>query len=98
MKAGGDDKPAARAHRRSADSTGWIDMLGIVSASQALSSETDIDGLHARVTEILGAMTGATGVHLLRWRDEQQDWLSPADRDGQQALPMSVLRHVRCWR
>ncbi|MDT5235993.1 MAG: hypothetical protein QOF47_1980, partial [Mycobacterium sp.] len=55
------DQLAERAHRRSTVTTGMIDMLGIVSASQALSSETDIDGLQARVAETLRAMTGATG-------------------------------------
>ncbi|HEX4559887.1 MAG TPA: GAF domain-containing protein [Mycobacterium sp.] len=95
MTAGGDDKLAAPAHRRSTDSTGLIDMLGIVSASQALSSETDIDGLHARVTEVLSAMTGATGVHLVLWSDEQRDWLSAAGSRSERALPMSVLRYVQ---
>src|ERR1700676_184496 len=45
---------ATSADRRSTVTTGMIDMLGIVSASQALSSETDIDGLQARVAEVLG--------------------------------------------
>ncbi len=101
----GDDQLAERAHRRSAVTTGMIDMLGIVSASQALSSETDIDGLQARVAEVLSAMTGATGVHLLLWSDDQRDWLPPAPGDAdavavdgldpERALPMSVLRYVQ---
>jgi signal transduction histidine kinase len=100
-----DDRLAELAHRRSTVTTGMIDMLGIVSASQALSSETDIDGLEARVAEVLSAMTGATGVHLLLWSDDQQDWLRPApaaadavEADGtdpERALPMSVLRYVQ---
>ena len=59
---------AAAAHRntRSPDdslgsgsvSTGTIDLMGILSTSQALSSETSIAGLHARVAQVLGAMTG----------------------------------------
>jgi signal transduction histidine kinase len=91
--------------RRSTVTTGMIDMLGIVSASQALSSETDIDGLQARVAQVLGAMTGATGVHLLLWSDDQQDWLRPAPAaddavaadgtDPERGLPMSVLRYVQ---
>jgi signal transduction histidine kinase len=100
-----DDQFAERAHRRSTVTTGMIDMLGIVSASQALSSETDIDGLQARVAETLRAMTGATGVRLLLWSDDQQDWLRPAPGDAdavavdgtdpERALPMSVLRYVQ---
>src|SRR5206468_6902914 len=60
--------------------------------------------LHARVVEVLGAMTGATRVHLLLRGDEQQGWLLPA-ADGrgsipvsgtglEPAVPMSVLRYV----
>ena len=36
-------------HRRAAVAAGTVDLLGILSASQALSSETSIDRLHARV-------------------------------------------------
>ena len=70
--------PLIRAGSASAVTTGTIDLLGILSASQALSSETSIDRLHARVVEVLGAMTGATGVHLLLWSDDRHDWLLPA--------------------
>jgi hypothetical protein len=49
-----------------------------VSASQALSSETSVDRLHARVVEVLSAMTGATGVHLLLWSEDRHHWLLPA--------------------
>ena len=78
-----------------------IDLLGIVSASQALSSETSISRLHARVVEVLSAMTGATGVHLLLWNEDRHGWLLPAaDGDGgtvpvSGAVPMSVLRYVQ---
>ncbi|HEY2489699.1 MAG TPA: hypothetical protein VGI37_09345, partial [Streptosporangiaceae bacterium] len=52
---GGHDasQPADIPHRRSAVTTGTVDLLGIVSASQALSSETSIDRLHARVVQVL---------------------------------------------
>ena len=76
----GDDEPVDRPRHRSTVTTGTIDLLGILAASQALSSETSIERLHARVVEVLGAMTGATGVHLLLWSDERQDWLLPAPR------------------
>ncbi|WP_346275587.1 AAA family ATPase, partial [Pseudonocardia sp.] len=94
--------------RRPLVTTGTIDLLGILSASQALSSETSIERLHARVAEVVGAMTGATGVHLLLWSDDRQDWLLPAaDRNGEpvpvsgghdHAVPMSVLRYVQRMR
>ena len=75
-----------------------------MSASQALSSETSIDRLHARVAQVLGAMTGATGVHLLLWSEDRHDWLLPAPGGGtapvsgtghETAVPMSVLRYAQ---
>ena len=62
--------------------------------------------LHARVVQVLSAMTGATGVHLLLWDDDRHGWLRPApDGDGgtvpdggtgrEAAAPMSVLRYVQ---
>jgi signal transduction histidine kinase len=72
--------------------TGTIDLLGILAASQALSSETSIERLHARVSEVLGAMAGATAVHLLLWSDEHQDWLMPG---SDRPVPMSVPRYLQ---
>ena len=96
-------QPDDLSHRGGVVTTGTIDLLGIVSASQALSSETSIGRLHATVAEVLGAMTGATGVQLLPWDEDRQDWLPvpdgssrvPAGGDDQQsAAPMSVLRYA----
>ncbi len=90
--------------RRAAVAAGTVDLLGILSASQALSSETSIDRLHARVGQVLSAMTGATGVRLLLWDEYRQDWLLPAPGGGavpasgpgrEGAAPMSVLRYVQ---
>ncbi|GAA3049896.1 AAA family ATPase [Pseudonocardia yunnanensis] len=84
--------------------TGTLDLLGILSASQALSSETTIDRLHARVVEVLSEMTGATGVQLLLWNTERNDWLLPTpDSKTSQVTgtteehlaPLSVLRYVQ---
>ena len=84
--------------------TGTIDLLGILSASQAMSSETTIEGLHARVVEVLAAMTGATAVQLMVWSDERQDWLLPEEPGGtvtlsarghDRAVPISVLRYAQ---
>ena len=91
-------------HRRAAVTAGTVDLLGILSASQALSSETSIGRLHARVVQVLSAMTGATGVRLLLWDADRQDWLLPAPGGGtvpasdtgqEGAVPMSVLRYVQ---
>jgi signal transduction histidine kinase len=92
--------------RRSTVPAGTVDLLGIVSASQALSSETSIDRLHARVVEVLSAMTGATVVRLLLWSEDRHGWLMPATHgDGgtvpligtghERAVPMSVLRYAQ---
>jgi signal transduction histidine kinase len=89
-----DDRLADQSRRGLTVTTGVIDMQGILSASQALSSETDIDGLHARVAEVLSAMTGATGVRLLLWSEDRQTWLAPAAGVGD-AAPMSVVRYVQ---
>jgi hypothetical protein len=56
------------------------------------------------VVEVLSAMTGATGVQLLLWSDDRQDWLLPAPGGGaapisgsgqERAVPPSVLRYAQ---
>jgi len=99
------EHPADLLDRRPTITTGTIDLLGIVSASQVLSSETSIQGLHSRVVEVLSALSGATDVHLLLWSENQQDWLLPAPGGGvvapvsgtghESTVPMSVLRYVQ---
>ena len=98
--------PSDRSEHRAYVTTGTIDLLGILSASQALSSETSIERLRSRVIETLGAMTGATGVHLVVWSEDQHDWPAPApDSAGttvlaggtehDTAVPMTVLRYAQ---
>ena len=104
--AGDDGQSGDLPRDRAVVTTGTIDLLGIVSASQALSSETSIGRLHARVVEVLSAMTGATGVHLLLWSEDRHGWLLPAPDAGggtvpvsgtgqESAAPTSVLRYAR---
>jgi len=92
------------AHRASI-MTGAIDLLGILAASQALSSETSLDGLRQRVVDVLSAMTGATGVQLLLWDASTGTWYVPAataesvaislDEAVQRRLvPVSAVRYV----
>ncbi|HTQ67797.1 MAG TPA: AAA family ATPase [Solirubrobacteraceae bacterium] len=106
MAAAPGNQPADLPQGRSTVTTGTIDLLGILSASQAVSSETSIDRLHARVVQVLTEMTGATGVHVLLWDDDGQHWLLPApDSAGgtapiteaghEHAAPMSVLRYAQ---
>ena len=100
----GAEQPGDLPQGRATVTTGTVDLLGIVSASQALSSETSIERLHARVVGVLSAMTGATGVNLLLWDEDGQDWLLPASDSGAVAVggtgqervaPISVLRYVQ---
>ena len=86
-------------------STGTIDLLAILSASQALSSETSIEGLHARVVDVLAAMTGATAVQLvlvgrgppsLVAARTRRDVRAPVGSAGSHHdVPMSVLRYAQ---
>jgi predicted ATPase/signal transduction histidine kinase len=98
------DAPTEVPRSRTGVTTGTLDLLGILSASQALSAQTSIERLHARVVEVLGAMTGATGVHLLLYSEDRHDWLRPSPAGGAtpisgtghpHELPMSVLRYVQ---
>ncbi|MFC4041526.1 AAA family ATPase [Dactylosporangium siamense] len=102
----GTAQPDDALYQRAAVTAGTLDLLGILSASQALSSETSVERLHSRVADVLGAMTGATGVFLLLWSDDRQDWLLPApggdggvvpvDGTGpEHAVPMSVVRYAQ---
>ncbi|WP_327002665.1 AAA family ATPase [Dactylosporangium sp. NBC_01737] len=99
------DRPGDAHHGRSSVTTGTIDLLGILSASQALSSQTSIEGLHADLVRVLGAITGATQVQLVLWSDDRQHWLLPTPSGSgtdagsitghEHAIPMSVLRYVQ---
>jgi signal transduction histidine kinase/predicted ATPase len=106
----GEAGQAADHRLRATITAGAADLLGILSASQTLSSEMSVERLHARVVAVLSEMTGATGVHLVLWDEAGQDWLFPAppaaSQDGLQvgvlasgpgrapAAPLSVLRYV----
>lgn len=106
---------AAVASRRSMGSVGsgfmspdTIDLMAVLRASQALSSETSVERLQLRVSELLGAMTGATAVSVATWHEDEQEWcvLAPVSAGGAglavpvaQAgargwLPLSAFRYV----
>lgn len=76
--------------------SGTIDLLAILAASQALSSQTTLEGVRARVVDVLSEMTGATAVHLLLWDDDRQRWSVPEalPDGGRPAVPASVIRYV----
>ena len=82
-----------------------IDMLAILRVSQALSSETSLARLQAKVVELLGALTGATTVRFALWHEDAKDWFLPATADEapipvEQAasrglLPLSAFRYAQ---
>jgi PAS domain S-box-containing protein len=70
-----------------------IDLMAILRASQALSSETNLDRLRASVIQVLTAMTGATLVQVLLWSEESRGWLLPvaagdATTEGDPLIPL----------
>ncbi|GIE32394.1 serine/threonine protein kinase [Actinoplanes italicus] len=85
-------------------STEVIDLMAVLEAARALSSETDVDRLRVRVQQVLGAMTGATAVHVVLRDDRDTRWVLPADGDRpeldveeaarQGLLPLSAIRYA----
>ncbi len=86
--------------------TDVVDMMAVLRASQALSSETSLARLTDRVGMVLSSMTGATNVQLLVRPDDSQGWFMSASLgDGATAvtveqagadgkLPLSVFRYA----
>jgi len=87
----------------SADS---IDTLAVLRASQALSSETSLARLKARVVELLGTLTGATQVQFALWDEAAKAWFLAAqerpdatpvnleDAGARGLLPLSAFRYA----
>ncbi|WP_433833003.1 sensor histidine kinase [Actinoplanes sp. CA-015351] len=81
-----------------------VDLLAILRASQALSSQTTVTGLQAAVGEALSAMTGATDVRLAFRHREDEQWYVSAIAGGEAGvtgpvvtegrLPMSAVRYA----
>lgn len=83
-----------------------IDLVGILKASQALSSETSLDPLKSRITEVLEALSGATSVIIILWHSDDQEWrllpptgsqedesLSIEEAGERGLLPLSAFRY-----
>lgn len=79
--------------------------LAILRASQALSTETRLDRLQARVQEVMAGLTGASAVRFVLWDADLKRWYvyeaaGARQRLGAQEagelglLPLSVLRAV----
>lgn len=97
---------AKEAHGSTIVSIEVIDMLAVLRASQALSSETSLARLTDRLGKVLGAMTGATTVQLLVRPDDRPGWFLAhslsdeasavsVEQAGERALlPLSIFRYV----
>jgi diguanylate cyclase (GGDEF)-like protein len=93
------------AHRGSGFSSDAIDLLAVLRASQALSSQTTLEKLQTRIIELLEAMTGATTVLVAFWRDEPPGWylsttgnetdmVSVEDAAARGLLPLTAIRYT----
>ncbi|MFB9448177.1 diguanylate cyclase [Dactylosporangium vinaceum] len=79
-----------------------IDLMAVLAASRALSSQTSLDRLRDQVAEVLSAMTGATAVRLLLWNPDARAWrLSTAagdqtvdDAGVAGLLPVAAVRYA----
>jgi diguanylate cyclase (GGDEF)-like protein len=76
-----------------------IDMLAILRASQALSSETNLERLQESVNQLLISLTGATRVTLVLRGDTAEAWTVPAAPGhavpGAPAVPVDVAAEQR---
>jgi diguanylate cyclase (GGDEF)-like protein len=71
-----------------------VDLMAVVKASRALSSETNLDRLRGRVVEILTTLTGATRVHLLTRDDSEGDWTDGRAVITAQRIPLTIVRYA----
>jgi diguanylate cyclase (GGDEF)-like protein len=64
-----------------------IDLLAVLRASQALSSQTSLDRLHTTAIHHLTTLTGATDVLVAIRDDETDEWVVPS-RSGEASIPL----------
>jgi diguanylate cyclase (GGDEF)-like protein len=84
-------------------SSAAIDLLAVLRAARALSSETSVDRLRERVAEVLTELTGATEVHLVLRDDETRVWslatpdgpVPVDDPTGARLLPYAAFRYAQ---
>ena len=97
-------QPEPRSARRPTAGAHTIDLLGVIAASQVISSETNPGRLRAKAAEVLTNMTGATDVHVLVWQEEDDTWLlsaedgtlTPLAHEGRRPpVPLSMVRYVK---
>ncbi|HVZ44938.1 MAG TPA: AAA family ATPase [Ramlibacter sp.] len=85
------NRAAGAADSVSADA---LDLMGVLRASQALSSETSLERLSSRVTEVMAALSGATKVLVLS-RNEDRWWLlAPAPGESSISVAQAAERRL----
>ncbi|MEV6348711.1 diguanylate cyclase [Actinoplanes sp. NPDC051851] len=85
-------------------STEVIDLMAVLEAARALSSEKKLDDLRVRVQHVLSQMTGATAVHVVLWDERAAVWVLPGDAGRpeldvaeaarQGLLPLTAIRYA----
>lgn len=90
---GSRESPAANGKTTSGLPLDAVDLMGVLNASQALSSQTSLDRLCARVSDTLAAMTGATKVSVLSFHDEEW-WLLTSSTE-RPCIPFSEAQAAR---
>ncbi len=73
-----DGNPGSSIKSSASVSPDALDLVGVLRASQALSSETSLERLTARVSEVLASLSGATKVLVLSCSEDQWWLLSQA--------------------
>ncbi|WP_433208479.1 diguanylate cyclase domain-containing protein [Dactylosporangium sp. CS-047395] len=101
-KAADESRGAASGAAEALVTSDSIDLMAVLAAARALSSQTSLDRLRDQVAEVLSAMTGASAVQLLLWDSDARAWrLSTAE--GEQRLeaagaaglvPVSAVRYA----
>jgi diguanylate cyclase (GGDEF)-like protein len=84
----GDSSRSLTLHRSSRVDADTIDMLTILRASQALSSETKLSRLHAAIVTQLTTLTGATEVLIVLYNSDTGEWFLSAEPGGDPATPL----------
>jgi len=69
-------------HRGSSLRGGEIDLLAMLKAAQAMTSETDPDRLLDNVGTVVSALSGATSVRLALWSEEARTWFVDDKGEG----------------
>jgi diguanylate cyclase (GGDEF)-like protein len=81
--------PGSRAVTTVVLTSDTVDMVAILKASQALSSQTNLGRLKEQVVELLSSLTGATSVRLILADKDTSGWFySPAGGDAAEAIPV----------